>query len=645
MVGVLAPTIDEARGVQSAAGAQVDNTIGDALVGIARGLDSAFSGRGGGSSPTQTDRDREALRPFVERALEIQKRREAGMAPAEAEARQRRNFNEALSVLPDKADLVRSTIGNITGEVFAEPAKDLPTEERNALIGILTDPANPVGQAIFAESYSVDSVGNFDPEATVLKARERWFNWNARLARVEQLKLLKEEADLGSQVVQLNQQAGVEQFMAEATADAQAAVEGLIKAFPSVLETGGTPLTRETLVTELTALKAQYRNRSLQLATEAGILDNIQKTFTGGLDTVTLPIDNVIAFINRLTEQDVKVFEGLDAQSKVILLQALQGAGIAATGDVLKSEFFANTFLGAVRSDVSRVIQDVQKNFEAFQTTPVDETLGADAVDDNGDPTPELSSFTNGLSNKEAVAQVRASVAQFKALDSVAEMTPESLRVGVNEFVIAAETMNNRGAAIAEDTFDQIYDSRFFNVFNLVDITGGPEVTALENAVVGNLTKILVQRKLAAEVAIRSVGVNFPSLSIVFDGDKFTTEFSGEPKTDNESRLQRLLKAESLPVSMEGIRQFAKRDRARAIDLGLVPLLNEIDDQFRFLNKVVGVAGKFSDEMKEKILPSNKLQSVPQIASTEEWSSLEEGAEYEVQYEDGTVRRFIKGEE
>ena len=67
MAGFLAPQISDIGAARGGSAPPADTSVGDALVGVSKIFDAAFSSRGGGGAqPTQKDRDTETLKPFAQ---------------------------------------------------------------------------------------------------------------------------------------------------------------------------------------------------------------------------------------------------------------------------------------------------------------------------------------------------------------------------------------------------------------------------------------------------------------------------------------------------------------------------------------------------------------------------------------------------
>ena len=652
MAGFLTPTIGDIGSAPGGFSAPVDTTVGDLLTNVGSLISMGVTGRkeeGG----TQTKRDRELLKPIAQKALGLTESFRSGkLTNLEYKTRLNQLFSESLSTLPDKSNEIKRLFSSITGEEYGEELPSIEQGTQQAILEFVMNPDNPEGNQILLESIVVDKNGNIDPELTKAKIFENIAQLQADKARVARLGRELEALKTEENIKELVQESEVEGFVARAHKRVSDAVEGILKTVaknPNIIEG------RESAITQLMSLRTQYLTQFEQLALEAGILDNIQNKFNGGLNVVVSSIDNTIKFLEQAREEDINKLKALDARDNLILAEVFRKLGIPQT--LRSSEYTEAMLVNAMTKEINQIPSEFRKILETSGDTPADKLLGdEERIDLNGDPTEKVQEVSRNMSKDEKVETVVKSSRRFLNIDKDLIKNPKLKRQAVEEFIVATEVINNLGLPISEDTFDTIYNSEFIEKFELYKKTGGAEADILEKAVTKNLSKILAQRTVAANVKVKSFFKDtLPNLNIVFNGEKFIIDIDESlVSSEVEQNFLKALEKTGNELSIDGIRRFSKEFPLEAASFGLDVFdqgFEELQRELRFLNKIVGFTKRLPENIFETVF-GNKQQSkgITVLPDSEEealkiYRQLPNGAKYRVKMKNGQTIVLEKGNE
>lgn len=657
MAGVLAPTISEVGASASAPSLPADTSIGDALSAagnIFGAIAETAREEGGGGSATQTERDRAGFQPFVSSLQRLKRARDNNhIGSREYRIKFNNLYSQATAAFPDKVNMINDTFGSITGETVGEPVDSAPQSFAEFRAAALSDPNNHTARALYFQSVVMDpETGGVDEELTDTRWATAMAEHESMLAGVEQMRVQKERLTLRGEISNLEQDTGTEDFFAYWSNAANKTMNSVVEAIPMVFDNTELPPADmvEEGITELTATRDQIVTQATSLAANSGIVDNLRKKFGDDWeDQLVVGLNSGIRFLERLKAEPEGVIAQMEKRENIAAIKALREAGVTAPATLLngKNEVLTNFLLQQFNTEFKTGIRNLNTN-DILSTTPTDRAgmNTDDLVDEEGNTTPAYDGAKQQFNTNEMREQVRVGMAQFKAITEVGD-DPFTVKKLTNEFIIAANTMN--GLKVAEDTFDRVYDNKFFETYSLLDAQKADVMPGLNNAIALNLGSILTQRKVAAETGLRTVvGDQLPSFQLAFDGQEFTVINTNPGKTQNltvfESRIKPFLEEHGLDFTLDGLRELRVLERDQAPALGLNQFLGEVNDELRYLNKIVGTINKFPDAIRSQ-LQIEKTRLPRTISSQKEYEELEFGEEYEVEYSDGSVWRLPKGKE
>lgn len=654
MAGVLAPQISEVGASASAPSLPADTSIGDALSSAGNIFGAIAKTAGEEGTGTQTERDRAGFQPFVSELQRLKRARDNGRIKArEYRIKFNNLYSQATAAFPDKVGMINDTFGSITGETVGEPVDSAPQSFAEFQAAALSDPNNHTARAIYFENVVIDpETGQVDPKLSSRKWAAGMAQHEAMLANVEVLKSRKEALTLRGEISNLEQEEGVEGFFAHWVSSANKTANSNVESMPLVFSNTELPPPQviEEGITEVQAAIDQITTQANSLAAEAGIVDDLRKKFgENWQDQLTVSLQGQLRFLNRLKVEPEGVIAQIEKRENLAAIKSLHQAGVTAPATILngKNEVLTNFLLQQFNTEFKTGIRNMNTN-DILSTTPADRAgLNTDdLVDEDGQTTTAFDGTKQQFNANEMREQVRVGMAQFKAIPEVGD-DPFAVKKLTNEYILAANTMN--GLKVAEDTFDRVYDNQFFETYSLLDAQKADVMPALNNAIALNLGSILTQRKVAAETGLKTVvGDQLPGFQLVFNGSEFTVVNTNPTKTQNltvfESRIKPFLEEHGLDFTLEGLRELQVLERDQAPALGLNQFLGEVNDELRYLNKIVGTINKFPEAIRSQ-LQIEKTKLPRTITSQKEYEELEFGEEYEIEYSDGSVWRLPKGKE
>jgi len=227
--------------------------------------------------------------------------------------------------------------------------------------------------------------------------------------------------------------------------------------------------------------------------------------------------------------------------------------------------------------------------------------------------------------------------------------------VAVDSFTASAAAMNTSTRPVAEETFDTVYDRKFFSTYEAITRAGDTVAANLQNVVAENLSTIFNQRKDLAETRIRNgFAETFPSISLQFNGTEVFIDL-GEPKTTNERFLRDTLKRQGLPHTFEGAKQLAILEPNNPIFLPFSEArgINDIRSDVAYTNKVLSTVNRLPD-LASHINPRVEKEfgfgqqgtdttRTVRVSRIQDVDELRLGDTWEFVDEDGDVHRGIVG--
>lgn len=669
MAGIFSPQLSEASGAGSLGRPFVDESAGNAMASAGRLLQGVASIASDGSDEqtlTQTDRDRAALRPFVVKMEKLEQQWKSGNISSSVYSAKRNHlFNSAITVLPDNVSDIRNAFGSITGDDFSQESPDPEAEFDAMIMNWATDPDNPAGNLAFLEAYTTDKSGGVDRDATFAALRESFYRERADQAQLLKLRQRKESLALSGEVAELAQDNSTDEFIARGSKKVREGLSGMIDAYPAVFpqHSGSgqsvSVFDREKAISGLTQLRAAYADKFHAEATTAGILDNIQNKYDDGIATMLRPIDNAIAVLTRMTKEQEDTLKGMDTQATLTYMQLLKQAGVVVTESQLNSDFVTNSLLAPLSGEVQEVGRRAAKVMQTLVPTELDRTIPLDErVGLNGQPSEALSQSVSNLSVDDARTQAKKSIGIFKNITMMPELTDRVVEQAVGSMVSALEVLNQAGAPMSFDSFNQVFDKEFFEAYTAVDLKGGRSVTDLNENLSGYLTRLLVERETAADVALQGVDFSgtFSDFSVEFNGSRYSVESTGVV-TDYGQQVNRALKKKGLPRTFEGLKSLISEDYDNAVVLGVTTFVKTMEEQLKYLNKITDTVDRLPDEVSDTVLQRNEElpqetpqtaqqdSELPTISSMEELDSLEDGQSYLLVLPDGSTMQFTRGQE
>jgi hypothetical protein len=217
-------------------------------------------------------------------------------------------------------------------------------------------------------------------------------------------------------------------------------------------------------------------------------------------------------------------------------------------------------------------------------------------------------------------------------------------------------SINTSKQPITEATFDKVYGPKFFSTYG--DITRHGDATAANftSAVAINLGRVFEQRLGQANLLIANDFENLlPNLGLAFDGEKVVAVLETDKNsTPTGKALATLLKKNKLPATLEGIKELARIDPFNPtfdqLNVGLFSgrgQLSSIEQEMRYLNKVVGTVRKLPD-LAPHVMPliearvNNVADQGPMVVTTEDYNEVKSGDIFRWTDSEGNVHTEVK---
>lgn len=276
MPGIFSPTLETsgtAIGVVGPAG----NNIGDAINSVGNLLGTVLNSSGGSDArDTQTDRDNETLRPFIQRAINLKKQRDSGQLPMFAYRSMAEDLaDEAVLAVPSELGTVQNSIHQILGLDVNLPEVS-PEEVANA--AFIEWSQTPRGQyyATRASTYIGNPDGTVNAQLSQQKYQEYFLRDQGDMMELGLLKQRVETKDLLSQERGLAVEEGSKVITARHNKQALEQVSDLAVAFSAQLSTGD-PLDGQAVLSDLnrviTGAEALYTSEMAALGVDKNQLN------------------------------------------------------------------------------------------------------------------------------------------------------------------------------------------------------------------------------------------------------------------------------------------------------------------------------------------------------------------------------------
>lgn len=653
MAGVLAPEIGDIGAPGPVRVPQGDTSIGNFLGDMSSIFDAALkdSGGEGGNKPTQTDRDREGLSGVAEQVARITQQRNSGdLSPEEATVRLRKLRMGAEVAFPDKTGDLNNIFGTITGEENSAVLEDPFVTYANARVGAASKGDDPILQDMLASSITYDNFGQVDPAATRSKFLAKDAQRTAFLAQNQVTKENTERLKSQGAFDDAAQEQAVEPFMVAALQASQDVLSPILETFKQGAQ-GPIDVANVTIAIEQKI--GQLKNEFTQRAAQAGILDNFEAKFSGGMDKALAPLINFKNFLASIGTERASAINNLDTEQRIAIAGVFEANGIPFVTNPESLAFFSQTIVGENLKGIRQSVEDIKEKGNVtrprYVFDAVTQSGGTVHDTETGGVTAQAKESMKALPPEKAKSEVKRGLAAFQGWSSIGSPTPEHTTFAVDGFVEAAEVMNQRGVPVAEDTFDTVYNADFWRDYNLIQALGTENATRMEQAAATSLRTILSNKEVETTHFITtSYGTTLPNLTVEFDGTKWGVVLSAA--TNNEKAITKALDANGLPHTGEGLLELDRilknpaNTQITNNKFGEGPQVTSLtgfklsidDSQFRrvidsvaYMNKIVANVNKLPQEVRDANLPTPK-DRVIRVSSEEEFKRLKKGDRYVV---------------
>lgn len=648
MAGFLAPQISDIGAARGGGIPPVDTSVGDALTGVSRIFDAAFSGTR--AQPTQKDRDSSALQPFMQDISNLHAQRDE-LGSRQFQARLNSLFSAFAVANPQLITEAQTGVDAITGIKIGTEAIDLAQEITDVTINWLT--TDPEGIALAPGLFVYDENGELDSDLTILNAHRARSQSNADDAELAKLtvQLGIEQARSGINEVRLK--GVVDEWLFKFGNEAQNHFQGVIR---SALNAGTTLADGATVLAQLRDQRTQLANRFESKARTGGFANHPDWDVSIALRSY----DNAIASLTAKQEDIPRLFEALrsaDATAVGELINGVIGVG-GFQPDVVDYVFSNIIVFGSSELTAMAEGLRVSKTIATLADQPLFTPEATPVTQDNppvenGSTTSEAQITASGLSTDERRTEVKTGLANFGSYLQENALDENYRATAVEGFTLASLAMTTSPQPVSVTTFDKMYDTKFFDTYTSIVGFGDEMSGRLQNEVSHNLAVIFSQRETLARTRLANAFTTLPSLGLSFIDGKVVLAFNtfGEGITTQEKNILAKLDQFGFSRDLEGILKLRERDPVALSVAQLGPAsgnLQELNKEVTYLNKIISTISRLPD-LSEHLLPKieDGLAVRPVINSIDDynsiWPNLPNGQEYIIMGTDGNPILVKKG--
>lgn len=641
MAGFLAPQINDIGAARGSGVPPVDTSVGDALSGVSKIFDAAFSSVGSGAQPTQKDRESATLQPIMQQIARLEAQREE-LGPAQHGARVNSLFSAAVVANPTLIAELRAGVTAITGLEVGAPEVDLAQQMTDETINWLT--TDPEGVALAPGLFVYDTNGEIDNDLTILNAIRARAQTNADDAELARLttQLGIEQATSGINEVRLK--GVVDEWLFKSGKEAQEHVQGVIR---GALNTGATVADGATVLAQLRDQRTLLANRFEAKARAGGFANHPD----WNVGIALAPYDNFIASLTAKQEDIPRIFEALRSADAIAVGELINGVtGVGGFQPDVVDYVFSNIIISG-SAELTKMAEGLRasKTIVTLADQPLFTPEATPVTQENppvegGSTTTEAQISAAGLSTDERRTEVTTGLVNFGAYLTENAVDESYRATAVESFTLASAAMTTSPQPVAVATFDKMYDTKFFDTYTSVVGFGDETAGRLQNEVSHNLAVIFSQRETLARTRLSNAFTTLPSLNLTFSDGKVMLAFDtlGEGVTLQEKSILAKLDKFGLPRNMEGLLKLRDRDPVAlsAVQLGAASgNLQDINKEVAYLNKIVSVVSRLPD-LSSHLLPKIEERfetKVIMIHSREEYTALPVGTNFSYQNDDGSV--------
>jgi len=274
---------------------------------------------------------------------------------------------------------------------------------------------------------------------------------------------------------------------------------------------------------------------------------------------------------------------------------------------------------------------------------------------EEGATTPEAKVTAGGLTRLERQEEVRGALASFGAYIQENGADESYRATAVQGYTRASLAMTTSPQPTSEATFDQMYDTKFFDTYNHITQFGDESGARLQNEVAVNISTLFQQREKVTRSRIANDFKQLPSFELAMVEGEVTLAFNNlsSGATPQEKKLLAALDREGLSRDLDGI---IKLQAKLPTVLGASTIGDASNDlaamkkELKYLNKITSTTARLP-EINKHLAPRFKsaLTTAPTIASVEDYNNvfpnLEHGQTYNIVGNNGQLVPMVKGQE
>ncbi len=649
MAGFLAPQLPDIAPAPRAPVAPADTSVGDALTGVAKIFDAAFSG-GTSVRATQKDRDTTTLQPFMNDISRLEAQREE-LGPSQFKARLNNAFSSFVTTNPLLVAEARAGVVGLTGlEIGTEEIDVVGSIEKNAIAYLNT----AEGSARLPDLMSRSLVdGEMDNDLLVLNAiaaQAEDAKDDAELARL-QTQLGIEQSRSGINEVRLK--GVVDEWLFKFGNEAQGHFQGVIR---GALANNATVSDGATVIGQLRDQRAQLASKFESKARQGGFANHPDWDVSVALRSY----DNAIDSLTAKQEDIPRLFEVLRSADGIAVGELINGViGVGGFQRDVVDYVFSNIIVSG-SSELTAMAEGLRasKTITTLADKPLFSETASPVTEANppveeGATTPEAKVIATELSRDERQVEVTAGLTNFSAYLTENSSDERYRATAVEGYTLASLAMTTSPQPVAEDVFDRMYNVKFFNTYNNIVGFGDEVGGKLQTEVTHNLAVLFSQREKLASTRIANSFGNLPSFGLSFVGGSVVLGFNtfGAGATTGEKNLLGKLDQLDFPRDLSGILRLAEIDplTVNAAGLGVASgNLQELRKEVNYLNKIVSTVSRLPD-ISQHVLPKieEQLKVRPVISTAEEYNeivpNLPSGQEYIIIGTDGNPILMKRG--
>ena len=650
MAGFLAPQVSDIGAARGGSSAPADTSIGEALVGVSKIFDAAFASGQRPATATQKDRDSDSLRPFMDSVNKLQQQREA-LGDRQFQAKLNSAFSSFITANPNLVGEARAGVAGLTGIELGTAEVNLVDElNKDAALFLDTAEGSAMVPALIANSTVEGELDTNLFMLNTLAARAQADKDDAELAALS-TQLGIEQARSGINEVRLK--GVVDEWLFRGGKEAQADFRGIVQA---AIMSGATIKDGAEVMGQLRDQRAALASRLEEQARAGGFANHPDWDVSIALR----PYDNALEALAAKQEDIPRLFEALRGADAIAVGEMINGVtGVGGFQRDVVSYVFSNIIVGGSA--------ELKKLSGALRASPTMATLGnqplfsqdtapvtSDAPPlEEGATTPEAKVTAGGLTRLERQEEVRSSLSSFGAYIQENGVDENYRATAVQGYTRASLAMTTSPQPTSEATFDQMYDTKFFDTYGHITKFGDEQAARLQNEVAVNLSTMFQQREKVAKVRLSNDFQQLPSFQLAVVDGEVTLAFNNLSGggTPQEKRLIAALDREGFSRDLEGI---LKLQAKLPTVLGSSIIGDASNDlaamkkEVKYLNKIMSTSVRLP-EINEHLAPriAASLTTTPTIATVEDyniiWPNLEHGQTYNIVGNNGQLIPRRKG--